>query len=518
MTAYLMIQNPGICPTEGFTLLGASTKRGSDNSIGKFGSGNKHGVNVCLRHGLEPIVFCSNLKLEFGTREQRVSGTTFNRVFVKYGGKDGSGVNRSSTEDLGYVLEYGATDWLSIDLALREFVSNAIDRAVEEGEHLFNVAWCKDNDIPHSELSNPSEETLTRFRAAMKDYRSRARDWENVKIEVVDENRVRAKSDHTRVFIPLNSEVLEFSQNLGRWFLHFSEPELLNKTILPKGHRNLGDRRAAVIYRRGVRVREFESSDVPSLFDYNLENLELDESRRVDDWKVQHYAALAFASAGKEVIGRLVQSFVDNEKVWEHSFNEWTLERVAEDKKVAAEWVSAFEAVAGENAVATVAGSNQAVERKGYKRVIVPSAFNGAMRKMGVKTPEKVLTEDDILGRTVVEATPDAVAAVDFVWNTLAELNLVNAKEKPPVMGFSHLMDAGSSCGGYHKGGTVFINTDLGVNASVTAGLSGLSPKLVKVVIEELAHFITGAMDETRDFQDYAFLVASHLMLRQAGK
>jgi hypothetical protein len=505
-----MIQNPGVCPTEGFTLLGASTKRDKVGQIGKFGSGNKHGVNVCLRYGLSPVVFCGNLKLEFGTREQKVSGSSFNRVFVKYGGKDDSGVNRSSTEDLGYVLEYGATDWLSIDLALREFVSNAIDRSVEEGENRFLFRQIRENGFAVN-----SDEHREKLAESLEVYRKTSSDWDNVVIEVVNENQVRAKSDHTRVFIPLNEEVKDFHCNLGRWFLHFSEPQNLNKTILSKGSRNIGSRKSAVIFRRGVRVREFESSDIPSLFDYNLESLELDESRKVDDWRVQHYAALALASSNKKGLGRLIQSFVDGEKVWEHSFSNYALERAAENPKIAANWVEAFNAIAGENAVATVAGANQSVERKGYTRVIVPNAFNDAMRKMGIRTPEQVLTEDDILGRTVCNATADAIYTVDYVWNVISELNLSNAKEKPLVKGFSHLMDAGSYCGGYHKNGVVFINTDLGLNSTVSSGKSGMNPQLVKVVIEELAHYITGAKDETRDFQDYAFLLCSHIILRQ---
>ena len=144
---------------------------------------------------------------------------------MKYGGTDPTtGASRSSTEDLGFVMTYGEKDWGDIALALREFVSNAIDRAIRE----------------HG-------------------------DWRSVKIEIVDETRVRAKRDHTRVFLPLTPEVLDFYNNLGRWFLHFSEPESLDKAILPKANRNLGDRKAAVIYRRGVRVREFESLDTESL-------------------------------------------------------------------------------------------------------------------------------------------------------------------------------------------------------------------------------------------------------------
>jgi len=512
MTDYLMIQNPGVCPVEGFTLLGASTKRDKEGQIGRFGSGNKHGVNVCLRHEVAPIIFCGNLKLEFGTREQKFSGSNFNRVFVKYAGKDSQGVNRSNTEDLGYVLEYGATDWLSIDLALREFVSNAIDRSVQEDEDAMILSWLKDHGISlGSYLGDSMKDAL---RVAVEQYRLSSKSWENVVVEVVDEKRVRAKSDYTRVFIPINDDVLEFSNNLGRWFLHFSEPELLKKTILPKGHRNLGSRKSAVIYRRGVRVREFESSDIPSLFDYNLESLELDESRKVDDWRVQHYSAMALASAGIDQIGRLFQSFVDCDKSWEWSFSDYVLDTMSENKAISVNWVKAFNDVAGENAVACGVGASQAVERKGYKRVIVPSTFIGALRRMGVRTPEQVLTEDDILERTVCPATPDAVLAVNFVWSNLVQLNLVNGKEKPSVKGFSHLMNGGASCLGYRREDTVYINTDLGVNATFGFDVKGLSPRMLKVVIEELAHYVTDAYDETRDFQDYAFLLSSHLMLK----
>ena len=101
-----------------------------------------------------------------------------------------------------------------------------------------------------------------------------------MKIEIVEEARSGQRENHTRVFLPLNAEVLEFYNNLGKWFLHFSEPESLSKAILPKKNRNLGDRKAAVIYRRGVRVREFESSIPESLFDYNLNDLTIDESRK----------------------------------------------------------------------------------------------------------------------------------------------------------------------------------------------------------------------------------------------
>ena len=191
MPAFLRIENPGACPAEGFTVLGVSLADTSSNDgvIGQFGSGNKHGVAVCLRAGLSPIVFAGTLKLEFSTKPQTVTdglaSKDFGRVVVKYGGTDPiTGASRSATEDLGFVLDYGKQDWQEVALALREFISNAIDRSIREKG-----------------------------------------DWSGVKIEIVDEAQVRAKRDHTRVFVPMNADVLEFFNNLGKWFLHFSEPE-----------------------------------------------------------------------------------------------------------------------------------------------------------------------------------------------------------------------------------------------------------------------------------------------------
>lgn len=502
-TAFLKIENPGVAPAEAFTLLGASTKRDSDNSrnIGKFGSGNKHGVAVLLRNALPPIVFAGNLKMEFGTREQRVdtglNTHKFARVQVKYGGKDAQGVSRTSTEDLGFVLEYGATDWLSVDLALREFVSNALDRAEEESDNEFNRKWQRENNI--TEENRNDYDTRTRFTEALTEYRKTAKPWQNVTIEVVNENQVRAKSGFTRVFVPLNNDVLNFFNNLGKWFLHFSEPEMLGKLILPKSNRNLGDRKSAVIYRRGVRVREFESSDTPSLFDYNLEHLELDESRKVDDWRVQAEAGRAVSRADSGTLARLMQSFLQGETVWEHQFNEWALAPSTYDASEAiaarkVQWSDAFQAVVGTDAVVATKNGGEMAKRKGYKVLEAPEAFVKAAEKWGIRTPDKVLTNDDKEGRTLSEATPDVLAAIDWIWDIAGRHNMLNGKEKPKASCYTKIMDGGSQSLGFYRDNTVFVNTDI-------AG--GRSQQLLVTVTEEVAHHVTGATDNSRDFQDY---------------
>jgi hypothetical protein len=66
----LLIQNPGVSPIEGFLLLGVSMTRdcGVEGTIGQFGSGTKHAINVLLRAGLKVVVYCGKTRLEFLTR------------------------------------------------------------------------------------------------------------------------------------------------------------------------------------------------------------------------------------------------------------------------------------------------------------------------------------------------------------------------------------------------------------------------------------------------------------------
>lgn len=490
MTAYLRIENVGVAPADAFTVLGVSMADQSSNAgmIGQFGSGSKHSIALLLRNELQPIVFAGNLKLEFSTRPQVVSDSQatkrFERVVVKYGGTDLEGVSRSATEDVGFVLEFGRLDWDDVAMGLREFVSNAIDRSIREKG-----------------------------------------DWSGVTVDVVSESQVRAKSGCTRVFIPLTPEVLEFYNNLGKWFLHFSEPESLGKAILPKANRNLGDRKAAVIFRRGVRVREFESSDTESLFDYNLDNLTIDESRKASDWDVRHGAGKALANADSTTLAILFERLLSSERsYWEFAFDIYSLQpsynestEAIENRKKA--WQGAFEAIAGEDSVLTSKATVNQLERKGYKPVVAPENLIAAAGLYGVRTSSSVLSADELSGREITKATPDAQAAVDYVWDLIEEIGLNNGKDQPDVRSFSSILDAGVMLNGFYRDGVVYINRDLAGDAYSVAGNKALSDRLLKVALEEVAHYATnGATDNSRDFQDYVLEVAVKLARRSEEK
>jgi hypothetical protein len=339
--------------------------------------------------------------------------------------------------------------------------------------------------------------------AALKKYRENSTDFQNVVVELVNESQVRAKSGFTRIFIPLTSEVLDFYHNLGKWFLHFSEPEMLKRTILPKSNRNIGDhRQTAVIYRRGVRVREITRIDTPSLYDYNLENLKMDESRQVDDHVVQHEAAVALSKSDVETLSRLFQSFMNNEKFWEHSFSEYSLSEYCNDSHYKKNWLEAFDKVADKNSVFSTEEGGKVAARKGYNVICAPYTFVRAAERYDLKTPSKVLSLDDHLGREIVETHYNSLVALNFAWDLCERHKLTNGKNKPIVKNFRKIMDGGTQDLGFYRNDEVYLNEDI-VGSSHIEHWSELNQQLLVTCLEEVSHHVTGSTDFSRDFQDF---------------
>jgi hypothetical protein len=513
MTQYLRIQNPGVAPSEAFTVFGLCMKKYSDNPrmIGMFGSGSKHGVAVCLRHRVSPIIFAGNLKMEFSTRQQKVSNglrsTDSERVVVKYGGKDETGASRTATEDLGFDVTYGTHDWVDLSFALREFVSNALDRSEEEADHAFWKKWALENDRAWYVEENDFEtiqnccpdEVIAAFRKT-------SRPWNNVEVDIVAENQVRAKTGYTRIFVPLNDDVRSFYCNLGKWFLHFSEPHLLETSILPKADRNMDKSKNAVIYRRGVRVREFSFSNNESLFDYNLPNLTLDESRNATDWDVQYQAAREMANAPASVAQEVVRSFMTDKIYWEHRFSSYALEDTSMSTAQKQIWREAVMTTAP-NAVIANSSNEELAKRKGYTPIVVPENFSKAFRSYEAPTVETVISHDERNGRELLPVTAQAQAAVDYVWNLIVDMKMTNGKSKPKVQTFRKIMDAGSQILGFYRDEVVYLNQDI----AGEGGGDNLSHQLLVTALEEVVHHVTQSTDCSRDMQDFVLNLAIHL-------
>ena len=283
---FLLVQNPGVAPVEGFTLLGVSTTRdcGVEGAIGQFGSGNKHAINVLLRAGLKVVVYCGKTRLDFQTRDDEIDDGLIRkpvkRVMCKMGGTS------TRTIDLGWVLDFGAIDWTDLGMALREFVSNAIDRTVREENGEF---------VP-----------------AILDGR--------LLVGSVGDEKLKAKDGYTRVYVEMNAEVQRYVDELPRRFLHFSaDPSQVKKSFLPKDGRNLNGTKTAVIYRAGVYVREIEESVDESVYDYNFKTheLQIDECRNSSDYTIKVAIAKLYRSASVTELISVFDALADAKPVFE---------------------------------------------------------------------------------------------------------------------------------------------------------------------------------------------------------
>jgi len=465
---FLLVQNPGVAPTEGFTLLGVSTTRGCgvEGTIGQFGSGTKHAINVLLRAGLKVTVYCGKTRMEFLTREDRVNDglgvKTIKRVYVQFGGTSTKKV------DLGWVLDFGAIDWTELGMALREFISNAIDRTLRE--------------------------EAGQFEAAIREGR--------LAVRKVAESDVRAKDGYTRVYVEANEEVDKYLAELPKRFLHFSEnPGDVRKKLLPKGGRNLSaDMRTAMIYREGVFVRELRETRADSVYDYNFKGheIQIDESRNSSEYALRAACAKAMKTAAADELVPVFRSLTAMEETFESGLDPYYLCPGYETPKPEQKdnWRKAWEAVAGESVMcAPTAQQVTLVKRKGKPAAAVQSpGWVQAAERFGITTSAKVLTDTEIKGREECPVTSAAYKAVETVWGWVVSLGMANDREMPKVACFRDLTNAEADAMGYYKDGTIHLREDIA---------SGENKYLLKTALEEVAHHVTGAGDNSRDIQNF---------------
>lgn len=447
---YLLIENHGVAPVEAFTLLGDSGTRhkGIDGLIGQFGSGTKHAINLLLRKKIEFHIYCGRTRLEFYVEScyvQDADGTKRESYPVKC---RLSG-DRNKTLDCGWTLEFGERDWTETHMALREFVSNAIDSSkIMGGEPIVQV-----------------------------------------------EHNRRAKSGSTRVFISLrDKDVSAFHRDLGIYFLHFSnDPSQVDQEFLVKNHCV----REPLVYREGVLVRKLES-DVPAAFDYNFKakKILIDECRNSSESNLRANIAQAINRADKDILAILFKKISEG-KVYESSLDDWYLSfDTGEDTKKV--WREAWKEFAGDAVMATpvLAASPLAehIRAKGHKVASLPENFVKTGESMGIKGLTAALG-GCVANSIDVEVTPEAEVAVAEVWDWCETFGMTHGKPKPKIGCYKQLMDGEGERLGFYKPGsdTVHIREDV----------AGKLAK--KTALEEVAHYITGSGDYSRDIQQFAF-------------
>jgi len=172
-------------------------------------------------------------------------------------------------------------------------------------------------------------------------------------------------------------------------------------------------------------------------------------------------------------------------------------------------WKRAQDIVLGDRGIfLTKSADDSLAVGKGYKPLVVSSNVFEATVKHGLRTPDKILTADEREGRRIDEVTDDnVVKAVVSVWNRLVDVGATRGEEFPGVKSYQEDLQGEKRTLGLWKDGVVYINTCL---------VSGqeISKELFAVCLEELAHHITKATDNSRDFQEFFIQLATTLFVR----
>jgi len=455
---YLMIQNPGVAPVEGFTVFGLSSARKNNNEqlIGQFGSGNKHAINLLLRKGSAPHVFLGKRHLQFFAKpavmKDELGSTDYMSVNLNDDGK---------ITDLGFALEYGEIDWKDLSMALREFVSNAIDRTVRE----FNTYRHDDLIVEMVEFPEPKEGV-------------------------------------TRVFVPVDADVSKFYSELPTRFLQFSGTGNLHKSIIQKEplksdcDHSMEVRRPR-FYRNGVYIRQGSQA---GLFDYNFgRTLKIDESRNLSDYYVREKAFELFqldatVADWMHLFEHITKHI--NSDSFEARFSYWPHNGVKDE--VIATVKEAWQRVVGKGVLLKNANIITAdfVRRKGYVPVAVCSeSWFHFLANCGVKTDQTVLDMDEQAGKVITPKTDDVKAVFEAVWSRLWGCNLIPfGIEKPDLCCFDLPVNAEGKTNGEYRDDKIYIHKDIA---------DGQSKTLYKTMLEEVAHHITGSDDRSRDIQEF---------------
>jgi len=465
---YLMIQNSGVAPVESYTLLGASAARdsGVEGVIGQFGSGAKHAVNVLLRADLDFTVYCGKTKIKFSTIDTQIndglSVKTAKQVVAKLTG------SRNQVVKLGWTLGFGALDWADCAMAIREFVSNAIDRTLRGNEVVGEAVASGD-----------------------------------LRVCLVEDNQVRALDGYTRVFIEATEEVVNYFNELPRRFLQFSQDPLKNSKMQPKAGRNFNDGRA-MIYRNGVFVCELEGDD--SLCDYNFSTSELriDEARNLNSYTCRAAIAELYKKAATKDIARVLRAIITGTKCLEGGLDKYYMTGYSTATAAAkANWAAAWEIIAGEGILCRDTKEAEALGRKGHDAVIVGNeSWLETAKHYGIKAIEDVMDIHERQGRSETDATDEAKEALETVWKWILDAGMDDYRPCPAIRGFDELTNGESECLGYYKpgGSTIWIRNDQG------------GKHLLEIVLEECCHYVTGATDCSRDFQNWLMRLIVRVM------
>lgn len=400
----------------------------TDEQIGQFGTGLKEAIALLARKQIGLTIYSGETRIEFST--QNIDGDDDEIVYR---------IDAGDWQPMNLHVNFGRRDWTDIWQALREIICNAIDEGLDDMHY-----------------------------------------------DVVGEQSGAAGA--TRVYVDADFEVLEQCGQLPKRLLMLSKREPLFSNHKGSIYAKDGSDKAQ-IYHRGVWVQE---SPEASLFDYDLPDILLNESRSASWFECHWETSRLLAMADASIIARLLTE--SQREGFRDTYEGKNLRRDAMEHAGNGEaWRAAWSMAFGPNAVACYPSEHLFFElvRKGYDAKAFETSWFKLFREVGIPTHDDKLNE---FQQQPVRLVPDKKCPVfGEVWDALQRRGFVDDKPMPSVSVFRQTdTDGGRRMHGYTTGDEIYINEDV------------LGSREERVTcLEEAAHYISGKADTTIDLQNW---------------
>lgn len=315
---------------------------------------------------------------------------------------------------------------------------------------------------------------------AVREFVSNAYDQGDMKLEVVD--TITEDAGRTCVYVPYTQEIQKYHLNIKKYFLAIAEEDFI-----------IGDNETPqelLVYRKGVLVHA--NSETRSLFRYNIDDIRVNESRHADSAAVSFAIAYNLYRMSDRQAERYVKAMVEGEQVYETTaLNPMYIYA----HRMGTKLKDAFERVYAGHKL-TTPRMLEFCSKKERKLKIINACHAAFLSEMGLPFADTEVGKTGAEnGCTPISVSTDCKRIFNRIWKKLEKAGLTAGKQKPILRQFVKPMENGGCLNGYYDPETqaVYIERD-----SVSAN----------VILEEIAHYITGAGDCTRDFQDFAFKVS----------
>ena len=441
--SHILIQNAGELPLWGIRLLGLSNK--NPDQIGQFGTGLKESIALLARMENLPTIFSGKTRVELSIKEIDEHPEICFKLNERRGRFDAG-----EWHGLGMHPNFGQADWDDAWMVFREILCNAIDESGVDMLHHDIVS-----DEPHG------------------------------------------VEGATRIYIPTTNDLLAAYATVPEKLLPLSDHTVLHESTLGKVIEKR-QRDELQVYHRGVWVQEAQEDPERSLFDYEIAELKLTESRNADWHRVNTRIGQMMAAFPEELAERaLTKIIMERKEFYEIKVFFNATGHVAYNGKNG--WAPAFKKLFGEKAVVC---DNDAffvdkIEKAGKKPIIVPdNNMREFLRKAGVASPLDILSETEQEFSSVVEPSSEAQEMFDQAWNDMEAQGLTGGKPKPGLKMFHERPDTWDTVKGRYHEGVCYINADIvGSHDEYTTH------------VEELCHHVSGQGDRSPKFKE--FLVKS---------